>query len=628
MTVYDNAATEVPGVRVLELINQLAVANGENKAYVLPLMCGTGKSSVISLKIREYIERNEGLLVLTDRKDRLASYLKPGNNDELYKYLQTHTNSVAIMTAETVEKFKKTHHLYPILLMTTQRYFRLTVDEIKEYLNWDGGKRGLVLIDEKPELISWNKLDIKELRKLYDAINLNAMPTQKKEELLNHISKDEKEFFSPYNVSNNGRALEDYTCLAYHEENEHISTEESPTYRFLYDREEEYFNNIRHLFCHGKRYRDIPTIFDKYNYLRRHKHLVTWLKRRSEIYITKCKSNAEKITDIGATVIVLDGTADYSAEYYRQDFLSREGPSEPDRTLPNLHVRLINANATSRQTLEEKKEIAHYAEYIRAECGTEEEFCIFTFKSIKESFETDEEGNLKKDMLPSYLGNNRGRNDLQKFHVIGQVGVLFPPPYRYLEIMLLRNPLIRERMYAAGNYNTEFFKNVMQSNEYNKLVYRDVLVDIEQNIFRSPIRSPDYNGNATYYIFFRFDKHPILKNMIFERFEKYYKAKVTYVEKPDILLNLLEQLRKDTNVGKVLRYLDAQPIGKSFTSKDIMKNEEVNLTATQFSYVKDHPVVLNLLKSYCINENTGPERKMTRFRKNFDIREINEHMSV
>ena len=105
-------AQEAPGLKVYRIINRLVEsANGENKAYYLPLMCGAGKSLGISRKIRESIEKNEGLLVITDRKHRLNDYLSPGIVDDLTTFLQAHAKSVAILTSETVEKVRNTHQL-------------------------------------------------------------------------------------------------------------------------------------------------------------------------------------------------------------------------------------------------------------------------------------------------------------------------------------------------------------------------------------------------------------------------------------------------------------------------------------------------------------------------------------
>lgn len=621
--IRDNAATEVPGVRVLELINQYAAADGEHKAYVLPLMCGTGKSSAISLKIRESIENNEGLLVVTDRKDRLKEYMEPKKNKELADYLKAHLEKVAIMKAENASEIRESHHKCPVLLMTTQRYFRLTVEEIKSFLIWDGGSRGLILIDEKPELFTTYRLSIAELRRLYDAVNVVAPPSMEKADFLSHISKNQTEFFSPYNLATRNKGLEDYCYMAFRDENAFVPNMTPLTYRELYNEEKEFFDGIRDLFTRQRQYKDIPTVFDNYNYLRRHNYIANWWKEKSELIITKSESNAEKITDVGATVIVLDGTADYSADYYNQNFMEKKESDQPDRTIPQLHVRMINAEGTSRQNLEEKKLIAHFSEFIKNEVAEGQKYCLFTFKSIKEAFETDENGDLKKDVLQSYLGNNRGRNDLQDFQVMGQIGILFPPPYRYLDIMLLRDPELRRQLDEEGYQNAEFFDRLMESDEFQDLMYRDVLAEIEQNIFRCPVRDPAYTGEATYYIFYNFAQNQKLKEMIIKRFgNDFYHARWSYVDDPKEALGFYEQLADKTHIGRVLRYLDKLPVGQEFTSKDIKNDEAVKLTSGQFAHVKDNTIVRSLLESYCTNDKKASRRLMTRFRKTFDIREI------
>ncbi len=67
---------------VLDLINEVAADRDHiQDISVLPLMCGTGKSTAISYKIKETIEQaketGHGLLIITDRVDRMDDYMHP-----------------------------------------------------------------------------------------------------------------------------------------------------------------------------------------------------------------------------------------------------------------------------------------------------------------------------------------------------------------------------------------------------------------------------------------------------------------------------------------------------------------------------------------------------------------------
>ena len=621
--IRDNAATEVPGVRVLELINQLAAAEGESKAYVLPLMCGTGKSSAISLKIRESIENNEGLLVVTDRIERLNEYLNPGRNQELADYLASHRDdSVLIMTSGNAVEAKRVHHKYPVLLMTTQRYFKLSVEEINSFLEWEHGKRGLVLIDEKPELYKCHKLTVNDLRKLYDTVNNVAKQSEEKQAFLINLSLTMTHAFDTRGVFDENNREENYFFMRNIDLPDIVEPDSDPMTEIKlneYDSDKQFYDSIRETIDSKPSYKEISSIFDTYNYMRRHRYLVSCRKDTSEVCITRFQSNAEKITDIYATTIILDGTADLSIDYYKMDFIKRKGSREPDRKIPKLHLRLINAEGTSRQNIIEREDIDTFGEYVQAETESGTASFVFSFKDIQQSFEVDEDGELKEDVLKkTYHGNTRGRNELQSIPVLGQIGILFAPPYRYLE------PFIHTSLEWEPSYNpdecAQEIRSLMESTEYQIRYYFDVLAEIEQNIFRCPVRSPEYTGEATYYIFYSFDKNQKLLDIIFERFRRYYGADVTYVKKP-LLLELLQLLKKDTIAARMLRYLDKLPIGTEFTPKNIQEDEEANLSASQYKKAKENPIVHILLQGFKADASM---KKMTKFIKRYDIREIDK----
>lgn len=70
---------------ILQLINDIKSDPKRKKEItVLPIMCGSGKSTAISYLIRQTIENasvtGNGLLVVTDRIDRLEDYMHPYDN--------------------------------------------------------------------------------------------------------------------------------------------------------------------------------------------------------------------------------------------------------------------------------------------------------------------------------------------------------------------------------------------------------------------------------------------------------------------------------------------------------------------------------------------------------------------
>ena len=141
--VYLPDATEA--VSILDFIDKVeADDDTADKVSVLPLMCGSGKSTAITLKIKEVIEHGEGLgmLLVTDSKKRLDEIwnkdtTNPLLGEEVREFIKAHQNDVTIMTGDTYSKAIQAEKKSPVLAMTTQRYFNiLTKEEIQNFLTW------------------------------------------------------------------------------------------------------------------------------------------------------------------------------------------------------------------------------------------------------------------------------------------------------------------------------------------------------------------------------------------------------------------------------------------------------------------------------------------------------------
>lgn len=144
---------------VFEFIKK-EIHNEERKEYVslLPIMCGSGKSTAIAYLIKDTIEHlnddnNGGILILTDRKELLSQYTDPGD-EELKKYISSNKDKIAIWTYDTGLK-KNDIQNCPVLLTTTQRYFMHQKEEIASiFLKWKNGTRKTIIFDEQPFLYS------------------------------------------------------------------------------------------------------------------------------------------------------------------------------------------------------------------------------------------------------------------------------------------------------------------------------------------------------------------------------------------------------------------------------------------------------------------------------------------
>ena len=152
--------------------------DANKKVRVLPLMCGSGKSAAISQIMAERIEEHlfyqnpenqeklndpviarmaqeYGILVVTDDIERMRGYMTPSKQAYAAKALIDHPELVTIMTRDNLADARATCAHTPVLVMTTQRYFRLSMEEIEKFLCWNHGRRNFILFDEQPMMLQY-----------------------------------------------------------------------------------------------------------------------------------------------------------------------------------------------------------------------------------------------------------------------------------------------------------------------------------------------------------------------------------------------------------------------------------------------------------------------------------------
>lgn len=609
--------------RILQFIKD-AIADPEEKEYVsvLPLMCGTGKSTSISYLIKEAIEKNEGLLVMTDRTHRLEhGYLNPRDTD-LKAFLDEHRDKITVLKQGTREEAFKTKFDTPVLLMTTQRYFSASRDFIiREYLTWKEGTRKTVIIDEKPELYTQQTLNLESLNRFEERLAEELSCIEDNTEIeeflqirhweeikdifLRRIVKyrrmmkgrDSGYFYVHPRVSEDEiKAISELDNVPDEGEDE-AETKIFRDYKTIMQMKKDYvlrsteLNNliIENMPSFQRRYMDIYKIYRMYRYMDIYGALYGFRASSTGQYenaFTVLMNNKYKLIDIGAKVVVLDGTAELSMDY-RQDYLHFKDCSDFDRELPQLHVKMVNLPGSSKANLTKRLEDENFRNsiisYVRKHSENDE--CVyFTYKDVADLFaeETDdEEKNENKKMESSgYFGNLRGRNDFINSTCFAQIGVLRCPENYYLGRQM--DQMDEDVVECAPNADfqsveelLEYTNNVKKQDGYEAKMWSDMLADIEQNIFRGPIRIDGDTRPVTYYIFIDFDTNKKLIKQLIERFQDGYCATVEFDRNPeDLELSkiLSRQSEKESAAQQIIRYIQSLPKKTDITKKMILQN--------------------------------------------------------
>ena len=614
---------------ITQLINDITSDQKRVKEIaVLPIMCGSGKSTAISYLIRQTIENTSltgnGLLVVTDSIDRLDDYMHPHDNT-LHSFLDEHDDQVCIMTHENIEKAHKTQYDKPVLMMTTQRYFRLTVAEINHYLKWNSGTRPLVIIDEFPELMTLVELDAKKLAECDAAVRASdkegfRIPGRTE---LDYLNKYFDRFVSGIRKGECGKQdsllcfwsfqteenLKEYYGLLNFWEND---------YEDIYER-----RTLINNYGGGTYYDDI---FARYSAIRQLKSSFALISQRkinddrfydSMLFLL---DNYKLIHDVNAkNVIILDGTADLSPEYFPDRFCINNSP-DFKRPLNHLQIKLINYPTGKTALLSSKEKQAQLLDYVEAYVSeikdsegdlSTDKWAFFTYMALEKAFKRRFNNNNVE-----HFGNIKGKNDFRAARHIFQVGINRYPDEVYY---LLYRARYSDKVKKYRNMEEAYNEVLAQSDEIKaeirnlkgetrEIMNRLLLAEIEQNFFRGIIRNSDTEDDFTFHLFLNANNYMDLIKMMKDRYEP-LGAKIVLVEK-SVVRSLLRIMARNENTyaKRFIEWHDnGLRKGEEYTPSIIREKIGMTNVAAVQSYqlmLHNNPVIRFLLGEEKIHRGT------------------------
>lgn len=580
------------------LDEQIKEHNDESKITVFPIPCGYGKSEYVKHRIIEKIQNSVGMIVVTDSIERMDGYMS-SHDDELSSLLAENQNRISVLTATNMAEIMPVQSRRPILVMSTQRYFRLSRKEIQDLLKWKGGHRKEIIFDEKPYIIEQKKITIKTFTDI-DAVLQMAIDDESDQE--------EKAW-----------VVREWETLKEHIQNQITEYEKSCESQQMYLLHRDVWNQMT---TDDKRF---FKFVDKYRKSIESKNIDAYINimlvrelfsDRAWFYCRKAKSgeydnsfyvpvdNRDKLVDIGAKVYVFDGTATYSNEY---DVDEVEVIEECEKFRPRLNRLTINCIdvSSSKRVFNNKgsqQKIKAINRYIKNNIDTSDAV-LFTYKEIEDKFDSVE--------VKQHFGNIKGRNEYRNKHTIIQVGLnRFPPLYYFILSLcvetdsvgyeiLKRTPTEKVKKYVSDvlSGNTLFDNSTEMS--------LSVLEDIEQNLYRSDLRNYDSSEKITLNLFFNTTEHEELITWIKWRFER-VGATINIVETPDELLEVKTENRNTKNetiAQKVLRFFNSLEPGTTVKVEQIL--DGCRITQEQFKNAKKNKVVRRKLDKMKIGMPQG-----------------------
>ena len=538
---------------------------------VIPMPCGTGKSAFISRKIQEIADSNgpDGLIVVTDSIERMENYLKPYDQAQERAYYNNRKR-IALLTNDNISDEIKKQRYKPVLILTTQRYFRLSRAEIKELIPWDKGRRTRIFFDEKPYFYQLVKITIKDFTDvdaaLQMAIDDEADQTEKawcveQWELL----KDRVQI-----------QMDDYEKR---QDSDHLDLYHVDGMKRLTSDDDRFFQFIRSQYARLNA-NDANTI----NSIEAIKQIIydgamfTCRKKRSgeyEKHFMVGFSNYHKMIELGAKVIIFDGSADINPEYdcFKNTMYDCDDFKRP---LDLLTINCINVS-TSKNALSRKSNTETAVEYIKSHYR-KTNLVVFTYKEIERKF-----ANIA--ISTGHFGKIKGINEWRNEHHFVQFGLnRFPPMFYFLLSALIEEENCEPSIDMMIPFSLPPEKQVsawskmLNPNVSNGVMDFCLLSDIEQNIYRSAIRNADNTQPVTYDIFLNTNEYADLIDLLRWRFGK-QGAKVNLVDTPHEFL--IEKVRtrngkKPTHAQTILQWISEQKEGTVFKKRELLNGTGIS----------------------------------------------------
>ena len=546
--------------------------NTDNKTIkVFPLPCGVGKSEYIKYLISDALNNCYGLIVITDEVERLNSYIV-AQDEQLTEYIERNRHRISILSSETIADEIGQLYKKPIVLMSTQRYFDLSINEIKQFT----ANRKKMVFDERPYIFTTHKITIEKLNNVDSALKdgLDDTVSQSiKEKLINNwniINTKLQEELKKNEILNTNYKREIYF-------NSSIIEKELIT---------DFFTTAEKYKPHLKKYNaDIVKTIEATKQLMTEGIIVSQkIKCKGSNnpyanYFMVLINNISKLLQIEATVYVLDGTADIAPEY-DLNCIKMFDCSKFKPNLQNLTINVVKVN-TSKKRFTENKETANnlikdIIEYIKSQPQNID--TIFTYKTIVDKFNDDFKN-------VNWFGNIKGSNQYRDVCHICQVGLNRFPDLIYL---LYANEIGR-----FNDIDKDLINRIYDKRTINNLCCRLILSDIEQNLYRCKIRNRDNTEMCTYTLICNMEEYETLLNMIMKRYKE-FGATINNIETPPHFILSKAKARKskhETSTQRFEKWYKRQPKGRKFKRADIMKECKIN--ESQFKELKRTNILEN-----------------------------------
>ena len=422
------------------------------------------------------------MIVVTDSVERLNNYIESDQDAQLLEYINNNLKHIVVLNAQNIREELPKVNGSQVVLMTTQRYFRMSVQELNAWAK--SHKR--IIIDEKPPILESRRIDVQLL---------NEVDTAIKQGLDDTINTEDKQ-----SMLDLWHIITSYLWSELRRHEEKNKGYQLESYFFINQRKAD---QIRDFFALFDKYRVqlgkvSPSIQQTVGAVARlmQEGVIVSQKRISKQsantynnYFTVVINNVELLTDVDARILILDGTADISPEYLLNCFEIIDC-SAFKRDLSALTINIVDFKTSKGafQTAKKGGKDAALANAIADYLNSLPQMVdvVFSYVDNKHLFQ----GRFSFD----WFGAIKGKNNYRELHNIAQIGLnRFPDSvYRlYASEISHYNDSDEGKLFTCRNFEPYHIAHI------RSLL---ILSDIEQNMFRCRIRNADNKEPCTYTI--------------------------------------------------------------------------------------------------------------------------------
>ncbi|MGF7057215.1 hypothetical protein [Brassicibacter mesophilus] len=546
------------------LANMIYTKKDKSIVDVIIARCGIGKSIFIKSFLKHLVNdycyigqmsRNNiletcGSIVVTDSLERLEEIIKyEGLQDRCYfvRYNKEELESKSRIDFQTQlkEQFK-----YPIILITTQKYFKMSKSERNILYKWAKGTREIAIIDEKPIMMSETIVDEQFLSEIKVAIH-KCYEGNEKNYLLDTFEKIYDDL--------------DYIRKNYSRKYEVMWLKNSKPTLLLNEEEDKKFfdilaNNVSSYIYNSvlelKRiYTDGCLFVNKKNREQDNKRQFILLE-----------SNEDKFDTENCKYYILDATAKYDVDYLINDEKFNYIEIDDKKDVKDINIHHITFGASQRRLKVDNYSLESIAKWINNNFDDNALVLTYGQKSgIYQKF-----SKILKTNEMAYFGSIKGKNDWEDKKTMIQIGFNRQSDVVYLLTYIYLNKKYND-WNSMSNLEIEketeklllLEKGIFLSKEMNWIMRSKILVDTEQNIMRIKCRHFSNKELCNVYII----NNQYYSNYIERLADKLNADFKSYLPNEFIDANIENYGDKETTISKLIKWV------KKYNGTPILVND-------------------------------------------------------